>query len=62
MSADLSFTLGDGKKSYQVLVTDLAAGKWLIQSASGKQMLTVTKEAGTVYFTSKGGNFLLYKL
>lgn len=61
-AADLAFTLGDGKKTYQVLITDLAAGKWTIQTASGKQNLTVNKDAGTVYFTSKGGKFLLHKL
>jgi heparin/heparan-sulfate lyase len=61
-TADLAFTLGNDKKSYQVLITDLAEGKWMIQSASGKQNLTVNKEAGTIYFTSKGGKFLLHKL
>ncbi len=61
-AADLAFTIGDSKKTYQVLITDLAEGKWIIQSTSGKQNLTVNKDADTVYFTSKGGKFLLHKL
>jgi heparin/heparan-sulfate lyase len=60
-SREIVFSLGDTKKSYQVLITDLAPGKWLVQSANGKQIFTVNKDAGTIYITSKGGKFLLQK-
>lgn len=61
-SGEIAFALGDTKKSYQVLITDLSPGKWLVQSANGKQNFTVNKDAGTIYFNSKGGKFLLQKL
>lgn len=60
-SGEIAFALGDTKKSYQVLITDLSPGKWLMQSANGKQNFTVNKDAGTAYFISKGGKFLLQK-
>lgn len=60
-SGEIAFALGDTKKSYLVFITDLAPGKWLVQSANGRQNFTVNKDAGTIYFSSKGGKFLLQK-
>ncbi len=51
-AAPITFTIGDKKKVYHALVTDLKTGKWKVY---GKQIVTVAKDAGTAYFDTKGG-------
>ncbi len=58
---DIQFSIGEANKEYEVLVTDLKAGNWMIVSPSGKISKMVVETAGTVYFKSKGGVFMLKK-
>jgi hypothetical protein len=58
----IAFTIGNKNNNYNVLVTDLQAGKWLLTTATSKQTITVNEATGTAYFTSKGGSFKLEKL
>ena len=58
---DIQFSIGEANKEYEVLVTDLKAGNWMIVSPSGKLVKVVLDTAGTVYFRSKGGIFILKK-
>ena len=60
-ASDIQFTIGEANKEYAVLITDLKAGNWTIVSPAGKTSKVVTESAGTVYFKSKGGMFLLKK-
>jgi heparin/heparan-sulfate lyase len=53
----VNFTIGNSATNYKVLVTDLKAGSWTVNSPSGQLTLTATSTAGTLYFTSKGGAF-----
>ncbi len=55
----VEFTLGEERKNYKVLVTDLKAGKWVITTTSGKTEATVSDPAGTAYFKCKGGKIRL---
>lgn len=57
----LKFTLGDKNTSYKVLVTDLKAGNWKVTNGAGVTRFKVTEAAGTIYFESKGGAFLIEK-
>lgn len=58
---DIEFNIGVRNRVYNVLVTDLEAGKWLISSETVKEIFTVSETSGTVYFKSKGGRFRLEK-
>ena len=58
---EISFTLGDSKTTYKVLITDLKAGKWKVTSAAGVKHAEVTEMTGTLYFESTGGKFLVEK-
>lgn len=57
----LKFTLGDKNTSYKVLVTDLKAGNWKVTGGAGVTRFKVSEAAGTIYFESKGGAFLIEK-
>ena len=58
---EIRFTLGDSKTIYKVLVTDLKAGKWKITSPAGIKHAGVTESAGTLYFESTGGKYVVEK-
>jgi hypothetical protein len=60
-TSTINFTIGDVGTNYKVLVTDLQSGTWTVTSPSGKNSFTVSNEAGTLYFESKGGNFIITK-
>ena len=47
---------------YNVLITDLKAGEWLVTSETVKKTVTVNETSGTIYFMSKGGSFTLQKM
>ena len=57
----LTFTAGNAKITYKVLITDLKAGKWIVSSPAGIKHLTVNEAAGTLYFESAGGKFRVEK-
>ena len=57
----LTFSAGDGKTVYKVLITDLKAGNWKLTCPAGIKHLTVTEAAGTLYFESTGGKFRVEK-
>ncbi len=52
---EIEFKIGEKNKDYNVLITDLKAGRWTITTPSGIQILQPTDSTGTVYFKSKGG-------
>ena len=56
---EIEFAIGNAGKDYDVLVTDLKSGSWLVGSASGNIRVTVSEDSGTAYFKSKGGMFTL---
>jgi heparin/heparan-sulfate lyase len=56
---EIEVTIGDAKKDYDVLVTDLKSGNWFVESASGNFTTAVPEDSGTAYFKSKGGTFIL---
>ena len=58
---EIRFALGDSKTTYKVLVTDLKAGKWKITSPAGIKHAEITETAGTLYFESSGGKFVVEK-
>ena len=55
----IDFTIGDTKKQYKVLVTDLKPGRWKIKCNKKELTLVVKEDAGTAYFNSNGGQFIL---
>ncbi len=59
-ASDASFrvTAGEASDSYEILVTDLAAGTWQVSTPSGSCEI-VASEAGTIGFRSSGGVFTL---
>ena len=56
-----SFSAGNTKTIYKVLITDLKAGNWKVTAPAGIKHLTVTESAGTLYFESLGGKFRVEK-
>ncbi len=59
---EIAFTIGNKKSMYNVLITDLKAGEWLVTSETVKKNITVNETSGTIYFMSKGGSFILRKV
>jgi hypothetical protein len=59
---EIAFTIGNKKSMYNVLITDLKAGEWLVNSETVKKTVTVNETSGTIYFMSKGGSFTLQKM
>jgi hypothetical protein len=57
----IKFTLGDKNTAYKVLVTDLKAGNWKVTYGAGVKHFSVREAAGTLYFESNGGGFLVEK-
>ena len=57
----VTFTVGNTKTTYKVLITDLKAGNWKVTSPVGIKHLSVTEAAGTLYFESTGGKFRVEK-
>jgi len=57
----IKFTLRDKNTGYKVLVTDLSAGSWKVTSPARVKHFSVTEAAGTLYFESNGGGFLIEK-
>ena len=53
------WTIGDKGKLYDVLVTDLKKGIWVVKIASATKRVLVISEKGTAYFRSNGGKFEL---
>jgi hypothetical protein len=59
---EIAFTIGNKKSMYNVLITDLKTGEWLVTSETIKKNVIVNETSGTIYFMSKGGSFLLQKI
>jgi hypothetical protein len=47
---------------YNVLITDLKSGQWIVNAETFKESVTENETSGTVYFKSKGGMFTLKKV
>lgn len=59
---ELEFSIGKKNRMYNVLITDLKAGKWIENAETFKESVTVNVTSGTVYFKSKGGMLTLKKV
>ena len=59
---EIEFNIGNKKKMYNVLITDLKSGQWIVNAETFKESVTVNETSGTVYFKSKGGMFTLKKV
>ena len=59
---ELKFSLGNKNTAYKVLITDLQSGKWSVSSPAGVKTMTVSETAGTLYFDSNGGTFMIKKI
>ena len=59
---EIEFSIGKKNKMYNVLITDLKSGQWIVNAETFKESVTVNETSGTVYFKSKGGMFTLKKV
>ena len=59
---EIEFSIGKKNRMYNVLITDLKAGKWIENAETFKESVTVNVTSCTVYFKSKGGMFTLKKV
>jgi len=55
-----TYTIATGPATQKVLITDLQAGVWTVQTASGLQTLTASANGQSIYFSAPSGTHTLY--